>query len=146
MFKTSLRRANDKGCLPNFMGDGILGDIMTTMITKIHTFFSGQQVGSDAYGNRYYQSRGDKVKGKKRWVVYAEKGEDASAVSPSWHGWLHYMSDVPPKNKEEKLYSWQRDSSPNRTGSKEAFLPAGHVLKDGKRAKATGDYQAWKPK
>ncbi|MDP6219258.1 MAG: NADH:ubiquinone oxidoreductase subunit NDUFA12, partial [Alphaproteobacteria bacterium] len=34
---------------------------------------------------------------------------------------------------------------PNLTGTKFAHRPAGHVLKGGKRAAATGDYEPWSP-
>ena len=31
------------------------------------------------------------------------------------------------------------------TGTENAYLPPGHTLEGGKRAKATGDYEAWRP-
>jgi len=41
--------------------------------------------------------------------------------------------------------SWQKPYQPNMTGTDRAYLPPGHTLEGGKRGKATGDYEAWRP-
>src|ERR1700674_4793473 len=53
--------------------------------TLLTTLFSGIAVGEDAFGNRYYQTKG----GIRRWVIYSGTVE-ASRVPPDWHGWLHH--------------------------------------------------------
>lgn len=109
--------------------------------TKLYTIFCGKLIGKDSFGNRYFESRKDDKDGKlKRWVVYKGIAEP-SKVPPSWHGWLHYTFDTPIENK----YSWQKNSLPNLTGTDLAYLPPGHPNKGGKRDKASGDYEAWKP-
>src|SRR5262249_14892527 len=69
----------------------------TSWSNRIYTAFRGKLVGSDSGGNRYYvQSRGVGPLGvPRRWVIYKDLAE-ASQVPPDWHGWLHYMVDIPP--------------------------------------------------
>jgi NADH:ubiquinone oxidoreductase subunit len=42
-------------------------------------------------------------------------------------------------------YSWMKPHLPNLTGTPLAYRPSGHTLAGGRRAAATGDYQAWSP-
>ena len=117
-----------------------------TFGTKLFTFFSGQYVGKDEYGNRYFQERKKrKNRRQKRWVIYNGIAEP-SKVPPHWHGWLHYTHDTPPIEGEAiKKYSWQQEHLPNLTGTVNRYLPKGHVLKGAQRAKNSADYVAWKP-
>ncbi len=112
-----------------------------TIGTKLYTKLFGLLVGKDKFGNSYYTGkRTDSFGRKKRWVIYKGKN-DPTIVPPAWHGWLHYTTDKILNDN----YAWQKDAMPNQTGTKNAYLPKGHVLKGGHRAKATGDYQAWRP-
>ncbi len=117
-----------------------------TIGTRLYTLFKGKQVGIDSLGNRYFVERSP-VEGRrlKRWVIY-KNNIDGSEVPAAWHGWLHGRIDVIPDKKSEKIYKWQIDHQPNQTGSTNAYRPPGHVLNGGKRKKATGDYEAWRPK
>ncbi|MCD6035635.1 MAG: hypothetical protein K0R63_1376 [Rickettsiales bacterium] len=119
---------------------------MATLGTLLHTWLHGQSVGKDAYGNRYYQERsGTRLHGKKRrWVVYKGLAEP-SKVPASWHGWLHYTTDEVPGVNDPMLYAWEKEHLPNLTGTDLAYRPPGHILAEGKREKATGDYEPWKP-
>src|SRR5581483_10903586 len=56
-----------------------------TIGTLVTTWLSGRLVGSDEFGNRYYESK----TGQRRWVIYAGT-VDASLVPADWHGWLHH--------------------------------------------------------
>jgi NADH:ubiquinone oxidoreductase subunit len=106
----------------------------------------GQLVGSDEFGNRYYQSR-DNVSydgRSRRWVIYNGYA-DASKVSADWFGWLHYTFDLPPTEQPLPRRSWERDHMPNMSGTRMAWRPAGSLASDTKRAPATGDYEAWTP-
>lgn len=117
-----------------------------TVGTRIYTWLKGELVGTDAYGNNYYVSKGAaSVKTAKRWVVY--KGEaEASKVPPAWHGWLHRTTDqVPSAENAPTVRPWQKDHLPNLTGTELAYRPPGHQLEGGKRKKATGDYEPWRP-
>ncbi len=117
---------------------------MTTLITRVITQFYGQRVGEDSLGNVYYQHKKTPASGRRRrWVIY--KGEDeASKVPPEWNAWLHYTVDEPPLGERTRR-PWQKEHLPNRTGTPEAYRPPGHTLAGGQRAKATGDYEAWRP-
>lgn len=108
----------------------------------------GVFVGQDDFGNRYFEARDDKEsydKGRKRrWVVY--KGyADASKIPAEWHGWMHYTFDEPPTKAPLLRRPWERDHVQNLTGSPFAYKPKGSIARGGERARATGDYQAWRP-
>ena len=102
-----------------------------------------QLAGQDPEGNRYYTERNPAKNARaKRWVVF--KGEvEATRIPPEWHAWLHYTADAPLTGATRQ--QWQKPHIANQTGTSEAYLPPGHDLRGGKRAKAAGDYQAWSP-
>lgn len=113
--------------------------------TILQTRLSGVEVGRDEFGNVYYRSRQTpKGEREKRWVIYAGEPE-ASKVPPEWHIWLHHTADAPLSEKSSFHKSWQKPYQPNLTGTAEAYFPPGHTFAGGRRHKATGDYQAWKP-
>ncbi len=113
--------------------------------TLMQTRFCGREAGRDQFGNVYYRSR-KTPKGvrEKRWVMYAGEPE-ASKVPPEWHIWLHHTIDAPLPESSPFHKPWQKPYKPNATGTNEAYFPPGHVLAGGKRARTTGDYQAWTP-
>ena len=111
--------------------------------TWLFTLLHGRRVGSDADGNVYYEERrGRRGFRVRRWVAYAGAPE-ASKVPAEWHAWLHYTVDQPLQPADDK--PWVKDHSANMSGTSAAYLPAGHDLRGGERAKATGDYEAWQP-
>jgi NADH:ubiquinone oxidoreductase subunit len=109
----------------------------------LFTLRRGAHVGADTIGNQYYQRR-DVAKGTRvrRWVVYAGNA-DASSIGPEWHSWLHYTTDAPLPDTGH--HPWQLPHQPNLTGTPEGYRPAGHDYEGGRRARATGDYEAWTP-
>ncbi len=111
-----------------------------TIGTLVTTWVSGNYVGTDAYGNRYYQTKD----GKRRWVLYAGTIE-ASRVPSEWHGWLHHTFEDPPTVSALKIKPWEQEHLPNLTGTAEAWRPPGSLARGGVRPAATGDYQAWRP-
>ena len=111
-----------------------------TLGTLVTTWSSGVYVGTDKYGNRYYQRKD----GSRRWVIYAGTVE-ASRVPPDWHGWLHHTFKEPPTAAPFQEKAWEKEHQPNLTGTPGAYRPDGSLLKGGERPRATGDYQAWKP-
>ena len=119
---------------------------MATIGTRLFTFFSGQYVGRDEWGNRYFQERKTpKNRRRKRWVMYQGIAEPTK-VPPYWHGWLHYTVEHPPVDGQAtKAYKWQKPHHPNLTGTPARYVPQGHVLKATPRAASTADYQPWKP-
>ena len=40
---------------------------------------------------------------------------------------------------------WEKPHVPNMTGTPYAYRPKGSLYAEGKRPKATGDYEAWTP-
>ena len=100
----------------------------------------GGRVGEDALGNVYFEAR----KGGRRWVIY-NGANDASRVPPEWHGWLHRTIDAPPQDALPPPRAWEKPPVPNRTGTDQAYRPAGALEQGGRRAAATGDYEAWSP-
>lgn len=114
-----------------------------TIGTRLFTKLRGREVGRDRFGNIYYEDRRTRPgQRQRRWVIYA-RSVDASEVPPEWHAWLHYTLDAP--LPEVKLYPWQQEHQPNLTGTPAAYRPPGHDLEGGRRARATGDYEAWTP-
>ena len=114
--------------------------------TILHTLFRGQAVGTDHFGNTYYQERRDRPgHRRRRWVIY--KGEvEATRVPPEWHGWLHYTTaELPGADAGRPVKPWQKEHQPNLTGTARAYLPPGHTLEGGRRAATAGDYEPWSP-
>lgn len=119
-----------------------------TVGTSIFSSRFGEHVGTDAQGNKYYRAKGAKAKTiegyEKRWVIYAG-ANDASHVPAEWHGWLHHSYDGVPESHLPPPRIWEVDYTPNATGTLEAYRPQGALERGGKRAAATGDYEAWSP-
>ncbi len=110
--------------------------------TRINTWLYGREVGRDAVGNIYYEDKRGRADGpNRRWVAFLGESE-ASAVPPEWHAWLHYTVDSPLAATGRP---WQKPHQANATGSADGYRPAGHDYQGGKRALATGDYEAWTP-
>lgn len=109
--------------------------------TRLHTWWNGKLVGSDRYGNRYYEERRAHPLRRRRWVAYAGEPE-ASKVPPEWHAWLHYTTDAPLTPVDRP---WIKPHQPNLTGTAQAWRPAGSQQQGGRRAAASADYEAWTP-
>ncbi|WP_068073195.1 NADH:ubiquinone oxidoreductase subunit NDUFA12 [Novosphingobium lentum] len=137
-----------------------LGKIFTwwdgaTIGTLLGSAMSGEKVGTDAQGNTYYRAKKRQAAGspfagrERRWVIY-NGANDASRVPAEWHGWLHGSfadEDNPgvPDSNLPPARIWEVDYTPNATGTAAAYRPQGALERGGKRAAATGDYQAWSP-
>ncbi|OUW63760.1 MAG: NADH-ubiquinone oxidoreductase [Pelagibacteraceae bacterium TMED201] len=88
-----------------------------TLGTKMKTIFFGKLVGTDSYGNKYYES-----KSGKRWVIYSNE-IDASKIPVEWYSWMHFTKNRIEKNHELKKYEWQKPHQPNLTGTETAYYP-----------------------
>lgn len=128
----------------------VLGKIFTwwdgaTLGTSLWSWRHGEQVGTDAQGNAYYRSKRKGPGGReRRWVIY-QGANDASRVPAEWHGWLHGSFDGVPESNLPPPHIWEADYTPNATGTAAAYRPAGALERGGRRAAATGDYEAWSP-
>jgi NADH:ubiquinone oxidoreductase subunit len=107
--------------------------------TRFLTWRKGRPVGEDSQGNRYFEDKG----GGRRWVLYAGEVE-ASRVPPAWNAWLQRTVDEPPA-ADAPRWQWQKAHQPNRTGSAQAYRPPGNLVEGGRRDRATGDYEPWRP-
>jgi len=114
--------------------------------TRLTIWKQGRYVGSDEFGNRYFeQKNGIGPQGKpRRWVIYLRASEP-TLIPPAWHGWMHYTHDEPPTTENYQPRPWEKPHCPNMTGTAEAYRPSGSILSLGERPKATGDYKPWQP-
>jgi NADH:ubiquinone oxidoreductase subunit len=124
---------------------GLLKQIFTwwdgaTLGTALFTRRHGQKVGTDVYGNVYYQSK----KGDRRWVIY-NGSNDASRIPPDWYGWMHRQIEDLPDKALPPVRKFQKPPTPNLTGTPNAYRPSGALERGGRRAAASGDYEAWVP-
>lgn len=103
-----------------------------------------RRVGEDTLGNVYWQGGRDTNGQPRRWVIY-NGANDASRIAPEWFSWLHRQVDDVPDASTPAVRAWQKPAVPNLTGTALAYRPAGALEKGGKRAAATGDYEAWTP-
>lgn len=115
-----------------------------TIGTKIYTFFCGNFVGEDEFGNRYYcnQKSFDNINSK-RWVLFHGSVE-ATKVPPHWHAWLHKTVDKPPIDYAHK-YDWQKDHTENLTGTENAYFPDTHPLSKSSKVEKSETYEKWNP-
>lgn len=107
----------------------------------------GRFVGEDAYGNRYYAAtsiRDGDAGRQRRWVIYRGYA-DGSKVPAEWFGWLQNTFENPPTIEPLKVQRYETQHLPNLTGTRFAWKPKGSLARGGRRAAATGDYEAWRP-
>ena len=103
-----------------------------TFGTFLKTLFLGKYVGSDEYGNKYYQSK----KGE-RWVKYKDNVE-STKITSDWYLWMHHTVDKIPDSKSKKYY-WQKSHLENQTGSSNRYKPV-KITKNNTKKK----YETWK--
>jgi NADH:ubiquinone oxidoreductase subunit len=115
-----------------------------SFLLRLTSSTTGRQVGTDRFGNVYYEARRVEpiYNRRRRWVLYAKEAE-ATNVPPEWHAWLHYTTPEP--LPEQKLYPWQQEHLANPTGTPAAYRPQGHDYKGGVRGPTGADYEAWTP-
>ncbi len=128
---------------------GILTSIFTwwtgaTIGTRFYGLRGKTKVGEDALGNVYYQGGTDTNGQPRRWVIY-QGANDSSRVPPDWFSWLRHLIDDVPDQALPQARAWEKPAIPNLTGTALAYRPQGAMEKGGKRAAATGDYEAWSP-
>jgi NADH:ubiquinone oxidoreductase subunit len=111
-----------------------------TIGTALYSWRSGRKVGSDSLGNIYYEGKKD----GRRWVIYSGEN-DASAVTPEWHAWLHGQIDGLPDDVLPPARPFQKSYTRNLTGTDKAYLPSGALERGGQRQASGGDYEAWTP-
>ncbi|MGI9498807.1 MAG: NADH-ubiquinone oxidoreductase subunit NDUFA12 family protein [Geminicoccaceae bacterium] len=116
-----------------------------SFFTLFKTWLSGELVGEDAYGNRYYREKKPEAgRRERRWVVYS-KVPEPTRVPPGWVGWLHGRIKEPPSDAPLPSPHFEMEPQPNLTGTTEAYLPPGAVQRGGVRAPAPRDSETCRP-
>ncbi|MDG5489537.1 NADH:ubiquinone oxidoreductase subunit NDUFA12 [Sphingomonas sp. FW199] len=127
---------------------GLLGSIFTWWngaTFGTHMGLRGKKrVGSDALGNVYYEGGRDTAGNPRRWVIYSG-ANDSSRVPPDWFSWLHHQIEGTPDESLPPVRVFEKPATPNLTGTGLAYRPPGALEAGGRRARATGDYEAWTP-
>ena len=113
--------------------------ITMDIINKFFIHFFCNQVGSDEFGNQYFETKKTKHSKKRRYVIYNGIAEP-SKVPAGWHGWLHYTNKDLPDNSCGHL--WQKIHLPNLTGTKFAYSP---LKNSNTQKKLSSNYQSWQP-
>jgi NADH:ubiquinone oxidoreductase subunit len=109
------------------------------------TWWQGRFVGTDSFGNRYFEEKRPKAgRRQKRWVLYKNKAE-ASKVPAEWHGWLHYTFLEPPTPYDAK--PWQKPHLPNMTQVRLAETSQGCPPHSSpiSNQKSPHHYEPWEP-
>ncbi|MDX1916632.1 MAG: NADH-ubiquinone oxidoreductase subunit NDUFA12 family protein [Rickettsiaceae bacterium] len=89
-----------------------------------------KKIGQDKFGNQYYQF------GNRRFVIYNGVAEPTK-VPPMWHAWLHFLKESTPNENDLDSLKWQKDYSPNLTGTSKAYHPS--------RKLVSSEYTKWQP-
>ena len=108
---------------------------------RLFTRRFGNEVGKDDAGNVYFV---DKKNPNRRWVIYAGDN-DGSRVPPGWQAWLKGTIDELPDEALPPVRKFQKDPTPNLTGTMAAFRPDGALGSGKLRPASTGDYEPWIP-
>jgi NADH:ubiquinone oxidoreductase subunit len=131
---------------------GLLKQIFTwwdgaTIGTSLHIRRHGSRVGTDENGNVYFASKRSRNLGngaERRWVIY-NGPNDASRIPPEWYSWLLHQIEGTPDEALPPAPRFLKESTGNRTGTPQAYLPSGALQRGGQRQAASGDYEAWTP-
>ena len=104
-----------------------------TFGTRLITIFSGKHVGTDSFGNKYYEN-----KSGKRWVIY--NGEvEASKIPSEWFSWIHKTNNKIQNQHDLKKYTWQKEHLPNQSGSEKSYHPKNNTDATKKKYKTWQD-------
>lgn len=88
-----------------------------TIGTRINTLIFGKLVGTDRFGNKYYTD-----KSGRRWVIYKSLTE-ATSIPQEWYSWIHFTKNQIENTNSLKKYHWQKEHTPNNTGTSKAYTP-----------------------
>lgn len=72
---------------------------------------AGTLIGTDRFGNKYYENLEEELPLRTRWVDYKNKEYDPSQIEPGWHLWMSYAVDKSPA-EDPLLQRRQREWEP----------------------------------
>ena len=88
---------------------------------------AGTLIGTDRYGNKYFENQTEELPLRTRWVDYKNKEYDSSQIEPGWHAWMSYLVDKPPtedKIMQLGIREWEtKEHRPNVTLGRAAYRP-----------------------
>jgi len=102
---------------------GIRGSLYT--IYRTDDLKDGTLVGTDKFGNEYYQNP-RYFYGRDRWVKFNDNvgvEYDGSMIPAEWFGWMHHKTDIPPTEKPPVHYDWMKEHSMNQSGTSHQYVP-----------------------
>ncbi|KAG9248228.1 NADH-ubiquinone oxidoreductase subunit B17.2 [Calycina marina] len=88
---------------------------------------AGTLIGTDKFGNKYYENLKDELPLRTRWVDYKVSFPEwePSQLAPGWHAWISYMVDKPPTEDpilQTGVRSWEiPEHRPNPTMGRGSF-------------------------
>ncbi|KAJ5552549.1 NADH-ubiquinone oxidoreductase subunit B17.2 [Penicillium sp. IBT 35674x] len=88
---------------------------------------AGTLIGTDRWGNKFYENMAEELPLRTRWVDYKTSFPEwePSQIEPGWHAWISYMVDAPP-TQDKLLQTGLRhyevaEHRPNLTQTRAAF-------------------------
>lgn len=143
-----LRRVTGKKTWKEIFFDTVKYALMDGKVAETAIFHGylddAKLVGTDAFGNQYYERKQGEIYGRHRWVVYPNKKDyTSSSIPPEWHGWLHYINDVHPENSQFKNPVYMKPWRKHPSGTPDAYLPKGSWFNPYKRN--WEKYSVWNP-
>jgi NADH:ubiquinone oxidoreductase subunit len=113
-----------------------------TLGTRLYTWRHGTKIGTDEFGNIYYETR-KKLDGRnRRWVIFNGYSE-ATSIGSGWHGWMHHRTNVAPSQEDYQPRAWQTQHKKNLTGTDASYRKFNP--KTNKSGQVPQDYDAWTP-
>jgi len=87
---------------------------------------SGRLVGTDFFGNRYFENLNaeEEIPGRHRWVDYAQHNYNGSQVPAEWHSWITHIRKDPPTEDavmQNLTPPWGTPWVENLTGTRGAY-------------------------
>ncbi|WWD19020.1 hypothetical protein CI109_103477 [Kwoniella shandongensis] len=88
----------------------------------------GRHVGTDQFGNRYFENLNpnEEIPGRHRWIDFSQDDFNASQVPPEWHSWLSHIRHLPPSEDpivKQWTPTWKAPFVENMTGTRGAYKP-----------------------
>ncbi|KAK4689520.1 NADH dehydrogenase (ubiquinone) 1 alpha subcomplex subunit 12, partial [Tremellales sp. Uapishka_1] len=95
-------------------------------MTYIGTAKQGRLVGTDKFGNRYFENNDwtQVQPGRQRWIDFSQDDFNASQVPPEWHSWLGHIRKDAPQDDPIMVAAtppWLAPFRENLTGTRGAF-------------------------
>ncbi|RKP07777.1 NADH ubiquinone oxidoreductase subunit NDUFA12-domain-containing protein [Thamnocephalis sphaerospora] len=81
----------------------------------------GRLVGTDEFGNRYYEETDTEIWVRQRWVESPSNDFDPSTIPAKWHYWIHRIGDEAAVNESAMANKWLAKHTPNYTGTPGAY-------------------------